>query len=31
MAQAVGDFMAMREHMLDRAQQAALEGARGAA
>jgi len=26
MAQAVGDFMAMREHMLDRAQQAALEG-----
>jgi conjugative relaxase-like TrwC/TraI family protein len=26
MTQAVGDFMAMREHMLDRAQQAALEG-----
>jgi conjugative relaxase-like TrwC/TraI family protein len=26
MAQAVGDFMQMREHMLDRAQQAALEG-----
>jgi conjugative relaxase-like TrwC/TraI family protein len=25
-AQAVGDFMTMREHMLDRAQQAALEG-----